>query len=208
MNETEKMFAGKLYDPFCEGMPQARRRAHELCQQFNLIAESDGEAREEILRELMPERGEGCYIQGPIQFDFGTHIKMGRRSYANFNFCVLDENLVTIGDDVFIGPNCSILTPIHPLCYQDRNSFHNEKTGADTNIEYSAPVVIENNCWLGGSVTILPGVTIGEGCVIGAGSVVTRSIPANSLAVGNPCRVLRAITEADRLSAHPELFCE
>lgn len=208
MNETEKMFAGKIYNPFCEGMPEARRRAHELCQKYNQILESDETLREAILSELMPEHGKGVYLQGPIQFDFGTHIKMGNNSYANFNFCVLDENRVTIGDNVFIGPNCSILTPIHPLCHEDRNIFHDVKTDADINIEYSAPVVIEDNCWLGGSVTVLPGVTIGEGCVIGAGAVVTKSIPANSLAFGNPCRVIRAITEEDRLSNHPERFAE
>lgn len=206
MTETEKMYAGKIYNPFCEGMPEQRRRAHELCQKYNAIPESDSEAREAVLKELMPGRAQGVYLQGPIQFDFGTHISMGRNSYANFNFCVLDENRVTIGDNVFIGPNCSILTPIHPLCHEDRNIFHDDACGTDINIEYSAPVVIEDNCWLGGSVTVLPGVTIGEGCVIGAGAVVTKSIPANSLAFGNPCRVIRSITQQDRLSNHPELF--
>lgn len=208
MKETEKMFAGKIYNPFCEGMPEARRKAHELCQKYNQIPESDTTSREEILKELMPDHGKGVYLQGPIQFDFGTHIKMGKNSYANFNFCVLDENWVIIGDNVFIGPNCTIMTPIHPLCYEDRNIFHDEKTDTDINIEYSAPVVIEDNCWLGGCVTVLPGVTIGKGCVIGAGSVVTKSIPANSLAFGNPCRVVREITEKDRLSNRPELFAD
>lgn len=208
MNETEKMFAGKLYNPFCEGMPEARRRAHELCQKYNAIPETDEKSREAVLQELMPDHEEGVYLQGPIQFDFGTHIKMGKNSYANFNFCVLDENRVTIGENVFIGPNCSILTPIHPLCYEDRNIFHDAKTDTDINIEYSAPVVIEDNCWIGGSVTILPGVTIGEGCVIGAGAVVSKSIPAHTLAFGNPCRVVRAITKEDCLSNHPERFAE
>ena len=208
MTETEKMFAGKIYDPFTEGMPEARARAHELCRRYNQTSEADAQAREEILDELMPDRGEGVYLQGPIQFDFGTHIRMGRGSYANFNFTVLDENRVTIGENVFIGPNCSMLTPIHPLCYEDRNSFFNEKTGSTTNLEYSAPIEIGDNCWIGGSVTITAGVKIGEGCVIGAGAVVTRDIPAHSLAFGVPCRVVRPITQADRLSNHPELFAE
>lgn len=208
MTEKEKMFAGKIYDPFSEGMPQERRIAHELCQRYNTLSEHETAARKAILDILMPERGEGVYLQGPIQFDFGTHISMGKGSFANFNFCVLDENRVTIGENVFIGPNCSLLTPIHPLCHEDRNTFFNEKTGSETNIEYSAPITIENNCWLGGNVTVLPGVTIGEGCVIGAGSVVTKSIPPYSLAYGNPCRVARQITEADRLSNKPELFAE
>ena len=200
------MFKGLIYDPFTEGMPEERRRAHLLCQKYNALPEGDTAGREAILSELMPERGEGVYLQGPIQFDFGTHIKMGKGSYANFNFVVLDENTVTIGENVFIGPNCSLLTPIHPLCFEDRNTFFCEKTGTFTNIEYSAPIVIGDNCWLGGNVTVLPGAHIGAGCVIGAGSVVTRDIPENSLAYGNPCRVARKITEADRLKNHPELF--
>ncbi len=198
MTETEKLLAGKIYDPYAEGMVQARRRAHELCRAYNATPESDEQTRESILRVLMPDRGEGVYLQGPIQFDFGTHIRMGKGSYANFNFVVLDENRVTIGDHVFIGPNCSILTPLHPLCHEDRN----------TGVEYSAPVTIEDNCWIGGNVTILPGVTIGHGSVIGAGAVVTKSVPPDSLAFGSPCRVVRSITEADRLSEHPELFAE
>ena len=100
------------------------------------------------------------------------------------------------------------MTPIHPLCYEDRNIFHCEKTHANINIEYSAPIVIEDNCWIGGNVTILPGVVIGEGSVIGAGAVVTKSIPAHTLAFGNPCRVIRDITEEDRLSNHPERYAD
>ena len=133
---------------------------------------------------------------------------MGDGSYANFNFTVLDEGKVTIGKNVFIGPNVSILTPIHPLRYQDRNAFFNEKTGQITNLERAGSVTIGDNCWIGGSVTICPNVRIGEGCVIGAGSVVTRDIPPNSLAVGVPCRVLRPITEEDSLALHPEYFDE
>ena len=208
MTETEKLFAGKLYDPFCEGMPEARRKAHLLCQRYNALPEDDAAGREAILDELMPGHGKGVYLQGPIQFDFGSHILMGDGSYANFHFCVLDENQVTIGRNVFIGPYCSIYTPIHPLCWEERNTFFNEKTGTETNLEYSAPVTIGDNCWIGGNVTILPGVTVGSGCVIGAGSVVTRSIPAGSLAFGNPCRAVRPITDADRMSRHPERLAD
>ena len=154
----------------------------------------------------MPDRADGVYLQGPIYFDFGKNIKMGRNSYANFNFTALDICEITIGDNVFIGPNVSLLTPLHPLCWQDRNPYFNEKTGNVTDREYGAPITIGDNCWIAGNVTVCAGVTIGEGCVIGAGSVVTRDIPANSLAFGNPCRVSRKITEADRLENHPELF--
>jgi maltose O-acetyltransferase len=123
---------------------------------------------------------------------------MGKGSYANFNFTVLDTARVTIGENVFIGPNVSLLCPIHPLCHEDRN----------TGLERAGAITIQDNCWIGGTVTICAGVTIGEGCVIGAGSVVTRDIPPFSLAVGNPCRVLRQVSDADRLSSHPEWFAE
>lgn len=208
MTEREKMFAGKIYDPFSEGMPEERTKAHRLCKLYNDTFDTETEKRNEILDELMPNRGKDVYLQGPIYFDFGTNTYFGDGSYANFNLTVLDEGKVTIGSSVFIGPNVSLLTPIHPLCYQDRNSFFNEKTGCVTNLERTGAITIGDNCWLGGNVTVCAGVTIGEGCVIGAGSVVTRDIPPNSLAVGCPCRVIREITEADRLSAHPEYFAE
>lgn len=200
------MLAGKIYDPFAEGLPEERTRAHVLCRMYNETTEVDSEKRKEILAELMPDRADGVYLQGPIYFDFGKNIKMGRNSYANFNFTALDICEITIGDNVFIGPNVSLLTPLHPLCWQDRNFYFNEKTGNVTDIEYGAPITIGDNCWIAGNVTVCAGVTIGEGCVIGAGSVVTRDIPANSLAFGNPCRVSRRITDADRLENHPELF--
>lgn len=206
MKEKEKMFAGKIYDPFSDGMPEERTRAHILCKAYNDTTEADEARRREILDELMPDRGENVYLQGPVYFDFGTHISMGDGSYANFNFTVLDEGRVIIGKNVFIGPNVSLLTPLHPLRYQERNLFFNEKTGHLTNLERAGSITIGDNCWLGGGVTVCPNVTIGEGCVIGAGSVVTRDIPPHSLAVGNPCRVLRPITESDSIHLHPEYF--
>ena len=208
MTEREKMFSGKVYDPFTEGMPEQRTLAHRLCLEYNMTTESDEEKRKIILDQLLPHRGEDVYLQGPIHFDFGAHTTIGKGSYANFNFTVLDEGTVTIGSSVFIGPNVSLLTPIHPLCWQDRNAFFNEKTGMVTNLERVGAITIGDNCWIGGSVTVCGGVTIGEGCVIGAGSVVTRDIPPNSLAAGNPCRVIRPITEADRWANHPEYFAE
>ncbi len=208
MTEREKMFAGKLYDPFSEGMPEERTRAHVLCKEYNDTTEVDAERREEILKELMPNRGKNVYLQGPIYFDFGKHISMDDGSYANFNFIVLDEGKVTIGKNVFIGPNCSILTPIHPLRYQERNAFVSEKTGVLTNLERAGSVTIGDNCWIGGTVTINANVTIGEGCVIASGSVVTRDIPPNSLAMGVPCRVIREITEEDSIYLNPEYIEE
>ena len=204
--EHEKMLAGKIYDPFTEGMPEERSKAHCLCKRYNDTFETDTERRAEILRELIPQCGENVYLQGPIYFDFGVNTTIGRDSYANFNLTVLDICRVTIGNSVFIGPNVSLLTPKHPLCYEDRNPYFNETTQRVTDREYGAPITIGDNCWIAGNVTICAGVTIGEGCVIGAGSVVTRDIPAGSLAFGNPCRVIRPITKADRLANHPELF--
>ena len=155
MTEREKMFAGKVYDPFTEGMPEERAKAHKLCRLYNKTDESHAKKREKILAKLLPNRGEGVYLQGPIYFDFGSNITMGDGSYANFNFTVLDEGKVNIGKNVFIGPNVSILTPIHPLRHEDRNAFFNEKTGNVTNLERAGSVTIEDNCWISGSVTIL-----------------------------------------------------
>lgn len=206
MTEHEKMLAGKIYDPFTEGMPEERSKAHQLCKLYNDTVETEVERRNEILDALLPNRGRDVYLQGPIYFDFGVNTEIGDNSFANFNFTVLDEGSVKIGKSVFIGPNVSILTAIHPLSYQDRNSFYNTQTGNVTNLEYTGKVIIEDNCWIAANVTICGPVTIGAGSVIGAGAVVTKDIPPNSLAVGVPCRVIREIEDADRLSAHPELF--
>ena len=141
----------------------------------------------------------------PVQFDYGCFTSIGTNFYANFNFTCVDCCPVTIGENVFLGPNVSLLTPIHPLRWQDRNQYV-KQDGTLADKEYAKPITIGNNCWIAGNVTICGGVTIGDGCVIGAGSVVTRDIPPNSLAVGVPCHVVREITEADSLENHPELF--
>ena len=208
MNETQKMLKGLIYDPFKDGMQDERLKAHKLCKRYNSTCEDEEEERKKILDELIPNKGKGVYLQGPIYFDFGKYTEFGENSYANFNFTVLDICPVKIGKNVFMGPNVSLLTPKHPMCFEDRNIYYNEKTGKWTDKEYGAPITIGDNCWLAGNVTVCGGVTIGEGCVIGAGSVVTRDIPPHSFAAGNPCRVKRAITEEDRLYNHPELFAE
>lgn len=200
MTEHEKMLQGwTIYDPFTEGMPEERTKAHRLCKLYNDTFDTDVETRRQILDELLPNKGKDVYLQGPIYFDFGVNTYIGNGSYANFNFTVLDEGKVTIGDNVFMGPNVSLLTAIHPLRYQERNAFFNEKTGTVTNLEYTKPITIGDNCWIAANVTICGGVTIGEGSVIGAGSVVTKDIPANCLAAGNPCRVIREITNKDTI---------
>ena len=205
MTEHEKMLLGyTMYDPFTENMAEERTKAHRLCKLYNDLFDTETDKRNAILDELLPDHGEGVYLQGPIYFDFGLNTKIGKGSYANFNFTVLDEGRVTIGENVFIGPNVSLVTAIHPLRYQERNLFFNEKTGCITNLEYTAPITIEDNCWIAANVTIVGGVKIGFGSVIGAGSVVTKDIPPHSLAVGNPCRVLRQITDEDSV----ELFLQ
>lgn len=205
MNNKERMLAGKIYDPATQELLLLRQKAHRLCKLYNDTFEEDTEARGKIIAELIPNMGNGGYLQGPIFFDYGVFTKLGKNFYANFNFTVLDVCPVTIGDNVFVGPNVSILTPKHPLRYQDRNPYTSED-GRMIDNEYGVPITIGDNCWIAGNVTILAGAVIGSGCVIGAGSVVTGKIPDNSLAYGNPCRVIREITEADALKYKRDLI--
>lgn len=205
MTEKEKMLAGKIYDPNDGELLALRRNAHKLCKLYNDTTEDEEERRAEILNGLLPNCGEGTYLQGPVYFNYGIFTKVGKNFFANFNFTVLDVCPVTIGDNVFVGPNVSVLTPKHPLCWQDRNIYKSDK-GYMTDKEYGVPITIGDNCWIAGSVTICAGAKIGSGSVIGAGSVVTGTIPENSLAYGNPCRMARKITEADRLELKKELL--
>ncbi len=204
MTEKEKMLAGKIYDPSNEELAGLRVRAHKLCQQYNSLYEDDI-IRQTIVDKLIPNHGEGLFLQGPIYFDYGVFTTFGKNCYTNFNFTVLDTCPVTIGDNVFFGPNCTIATPVHPFRWQERNMKYKEN-GEAYDDEYAKPITIKSNCWIASNVVIAGGVTIGEGCVIGAGSVVTRDIPPNSLAAGNPCRVIREITEKDSIKYKTELF--
>lgn len=204
MTEKERMLNAKIYDPSDKEICKLRTNAHVLSKKYNDCIETDKE-REAIIKELIPNQGPGVYLQGPIQFDYGCFTTIGANTYANFNFTVLDCCPVTIGENVFFGPNVSLLTPVHPLRYQDRNTYQKED-GTVTDKEYAKPITIGSNCWIAGNVTVCGGVTIGEGSVIGAGSVVTRDIPANVIAAGSPCKVIREITEEDSLDNHPELF--
>lgn len=197
MTEQEKMLRGMLYDPSDSQLAALRLKAHRLWQEYNALAETDPR-REEILKELIPNRGPDVFLAGPIYIDYGLFTSFGARCYANFNFTVLDTCPVTIGDDVMFGPNCSLLTPLHPLLPQQRN-LRRREDGSLYDLEYGAPITVESDCWIASDVKILGGVTIGRGTVIGAGSVVTHSIPAGVLAAGNPCRVIRPLTEEDLL---------
>ena len=204
MQEKEKMLAGLIYDPADQELTELRQKAHRLSKEYNDRLETD-EERVRLLNELIPNKGVNVYLQGPVQFDYGCFTTIGDNSYANFNSTCLDCCPVKIGSNVFMGPNVSLLTPVHPLRYQDRNIYE-RKDGVNTDKEYAKPITIGDNCWIAGNVTVCGGVTIGNGSVIGAGSVVTHSIPDGVFAAGVPCKVIREITESDSLENHPELF--
>lgn len=207
MSPEEKIRAGVL---FCPGEPELvaiKRKTHNLNVDYNQTHEDEVEKRAAILSEIIGEMGEGVRIQGPIAFHYGKHTKIGKNFFANFNFTVQDDGEVTIGDECNFGPNVTIVTPVHPMVASERRLM---RTGAgeEKRLCYAKPVHIGNDCWFGANVTVCPGVTIGDGCVIGAGSVVTRDIPANSFAAGVPCRVIREITEADSMVHMPEVLAD
>ena len=199
MTEKEKMLAGQLYDPSDAELTALLIKARKLARRYNQTDEDEPEQRSAILRELLPNSPNVPSLQAPIYFDYGCNTTFGRFSGANFNFTCLDVCPVHIGDNVMIGPNVTLATPMHPLLPEERN-VRQRPDESWYNLEYARPITIENNCWLASNVVVCGGVTIGEGSVIGAGSVVTRDIPAHSLAVGNPCRVIRTLTEADRMN--------
>lgn len=192
--EKEKMLRGEMYDPTDKELAELRVKAHDLSREYNTISETDEEKRTAILDELLPSRGKGCFLQGPVQFDYGVFTTVGDNFYANFNFTVLDTCPVNIGDNVFFGPNCTVAAALHSLDPIERR-MRTRENGEVYDLEYGKPIKIGNDCWIASNVVICGGVTIGAGCVIGAGSVVTRDIPAGSLAAGNPCRVIKKIAE-------------
>lgn len=198
MSEKEKMIAGNLYDPSDEELNRLRIKARKLARRYNQTDEDEPEKQMELLHALLPNTAEIPGLQAPIYFDYGFNTTFGKFSCANFNFTCLDVCPVTIGDNVLIGPNVTLATPMHPLLPAER-SIRQREDGSVYNLEYAKPIVIENDCWLASNVVVCGEVTIGEGSVIGAGSVVTRDIPPHSLAAGNPCIVIREITERDRM---------
>ena len=207
MSPEEKIRAGVL---FCPGEPELvaiKRKTHNLNVDYNQTHEDEVEKRAAILSEIIGEMGEGVRIQGPIAFHYGKHTKIGKNFFANFNFTVQDDGEVTIGNDCNFGPNVTIVTPVHPMVASERRLM---RTGAgeEKRLCYAKPVHIGNDCWLGASVTVCPGVTIGDNCVIGAGSVVTRDVPADSFAAGVPCRVIRKLTGADSMRHLPDILAD
>ena len=184
MAEKEKMLSGQIYSAVDKQLLDELYATKEVVQKYNSLSPLDNAGRLEILKGLLGGIGDDAIIiNQPFYCDYGKQISVGKRFFANFHFTVLDEAPVTIGDDCFIGPNVSIYTACHSTDPVERN----------TRQEWAEPVTIGNNVWIGGSVTILPGVTIGDNVTIGAGSVVTKDIPSGTVAVGNPCRVIKVL---------------
>ncbi len=184
MSEKEKMLRGELYDAnFNEDLIKERYDVKDKCFQYNQIPPSNMQARKELMKTILGKTKGDFLIEQPFWCDYGYNIKIGENFYANHNLVILDGNKVTFGDNVFIAPNCGFYTAGHPLDYETRNK----------GLEYAKPIKVGNNVWIGGNVVVLPGVTIGDGAVIGAGSVVTKDIPENVVAVGNPARVVKKI---------------
>lgn len=184
MTEKEKMLAGMEYDALDAELQKELQATREALHEFNSLSPSETVRMREILKGLLGFTGDDDFIiNQPFRCDYGSQISIGKRFFSNFNFTVLDEARVTIGDDCFIGPNVSIYTACHSTDPVERNSRK----------EWARPVTIGNNVWIGGSVTILPGVTIGNNVTIGAGSVVVADIPSDTIAVGNPCRVIKRV---------------
>lgn len=189
MTEKEKAAAGYLYDAnYDENLLKERTICKDLCYEFNNLKPSQVEKQQKLIKKIIGEVGEGAVVTAPFECDYGYNIKLGKCFYSNHNLIILDGAKVDIGDFVFIAPNCCISTAGHPIDSEQRNA----------GLEIALPIKIGNNVWIGANVCILPGVTIGSDVVIGAGSVVNKDIPSGTVAVGNPCKVLRTITEQDK----------
>jgi acetyltransferase-like isoleucine patch superfamily enzyme len=186
--EKEKMLAGEPYIASDAQLVQERLKAREIVFEINQLSPRKANERAELFRQLLGKSGEHFLIEPPFHCDYGYNIELGENFFANFNLIILDCAKVTIGDYVFAGPNVGLYTAGHPVHHEPRNREY----------EYAIPITIGNNVWIGGNVVIGPGIRVGDNTVIGAGSIVTHDIPPGVIAVGNPCRVLREIKEADK----------
>lgn len=205
MTEKEKMLAGKIYDCMDDKLYNRRLKAGELCIKYNSLPEAHPE-RASLLKEIFPQADETLFIRGPVYVDYGTFTKFGKNCYANYNLVILDVCPVTIGDNCFFGPNVSIVTALHALIAQEREIYFNKERNHFTDREYGKPITIGNDCWFGSNVTILPGVTIEDNVVVGAGSVVTKNLKSGAIYVGNPAKKLRDITPEDSIYLKKELW--
>ncbi len=188
MDQKERMLQGLPYRAWQDGLEAEREACKAKVYALNTLPPAERRRIPALLKDLFGKTGEKLWLEPPFHCDYGYNIEVGENFFANYNLTVLDVGKVTIGDNVQIAPNVSIYAAGHPIHPASRNSGY----------EWGAPVTIGSNVWIGGSVVILPGVTIGDNAVIGAGSVVTKDIPPDCIAAGNPCRVLRPVTEADR----------
>ena len=189
MTQKEKMTSGELYLPDGEEIMTEQLQCLDRLYDFNQTRPTEPDKREKMLKEMFGDIGENCYIEPPLHANWGgKHCHFGKNVYANFNLTLVDDSHIYVGDYTMIGPNVVIATAGHPILPELREKAY----------QYNMPIHIGRNCWIGAGALIMPGVTIGDNTVIGAGSVVTKDIPANVVAVGNPCRVLREIGEHDR----------
>ena len=192
MDIRERMKSGKLYDPGDSEIMAEQAQWLEVLYDFNQTRPSQMERRQELMKKLFAQVGKNCYIEPPLHANWGKNTHLGDGVYANFNLTLVDDTDIYIGDHVMIGPNVTIDTGTHPVCPELR----------ERGVQYNLPVIIGANVWIGAGAILLPGVRVGENSVIGAGSLVNKDIPANVVAVGSPCRVLREISQRDREYYH------
>ncbi len=189
MNMKEKMHSGDIYDPGDAEIMKEQTKCLEKLYDYNATRPSEGAKREQLLKEMFAKIGDGCYIEPPFHANWGGHhVHFGKNVYANFNLTLVDDTYIYVGDYTMFGPNVTVATAGHPIMPDLR------KKG----LQYNMPVHIGSNCWIGAGALIMPGITIGDNVVIGAGSVVTKDIPSDVVAVGNPCKILREVGEHDR----------
>lgn len=189
MTEKEKMQAGMLYDAnYNEELAAERMKCKDLCAKYNLLMPSDIEKRTELIKIILGRTGERIWIEQSFWCDYGYNIEVGENFYSNHNLVILDGAKVTFGDNCFVAPNCGFHTAGHALDVEQRNQ----------GLEIAWPITVGDNVWIGGGVSVMPGASIGDNTVIAGGSVVTKDIPSGVIAAGNPCRVIREITEEDK----------
>lgn len=189
MNMRDKLHTGELYLPNDDSIVEEQFQKLELLYDYNATRPLEQKKRQALLKEMFAEIGEGCYIEPPFHANFGGyHVHFGKNVYANFNLTMVDDTHIYVGDYTMFGPNVTVATAGHPILPKLREQAY----------QYNMPVHIGKNCWIGAGAIILPGITIGDNVVVGAGSIVTKDLPSNVVAVGNPCRVLRQVGEHDR----------
>ncbi len=189
MSEKQKMLSGLLYDAnYDEELIESRKKCKDLCFQFNKVKPSNVKKQNRLIKLIVGKTKNNFVVTAPFWCDYGKNIELGENFYSNHNLTILDGAKVVFGDNVFVAPNCVFSTAGHPVDFERRNK----------GLEFARPIIVGDNVWIGASVTVLPGVKIGNGSVIGAGSVVNKDVPDNVVAVGNPCRVIREIADADK----------